>query len=152
MRGRRRRVDEIPAEQSAVVGANIRALRLRNGRTGTLAGGPGCYTSTPKSSRSPSSSWLLSPSQPGRAADRRGGFLVPGPDLTQRHSDSPAAVTEGSRPAVHPGRQVVLGRAVSGLDEPHQDPGSAWRLLVSSGSAGRGNECLDHGCESGIGG
>ena len=31
--GRRRRVDEIPAEQSAVVGANIRVLRLRNGWT-----------------------------------------------------------------------------------------------------------------------
>jgi hypothetical protein len=31
--GRRRRVDEIPAEQSAVVGANIRVLRLRRGWT-----------------------------------------------------------------------------------------------------------------------
>ena len=33
MQGRRRRVDEIPAEQFAVVGANIRALRLRKGWT-----------------------------------------------------------------------------------------------------------------------
>jgi hypothetical protein len=34
------------------------------------------------------------------------------------------------------------GRAVSCLDEPHHDRGSAWRLLVASGSAGRrGNEC-----------
>ena len=44
MRGRRRRVDEIPAEQSAVVGANIRVLRLRNGWTqaqlGELMGWP----------------------------------------------------------------------------------------------------------------
>jgi hypothetical protein len=31
MGGRRRRVDAIPAEQFAVVGANIRALRLRKG-------------------------------------------------------------------------------------------------------------------------
>jgi hypothetical protein len=38
---------------------------------------------------------------------------------------------------VTPGRSPS-GRAVSGLDEPHQDPVSAWRLLVSSGSAGRG--------------
>ena len=35
----------------------------------------------------------------------------------------------GGRPAA---------RAVSGLDEPHQDPRLAWRLLVSSGSVGRG--------------
>jgi len=44
MAGRRRRVDEIPAEQSAVVGANIRTLRLRNGWTqaklGQLMGWP----------------------------------------------------------------------------------------------------------------
>jgi hypothetical protein len=44
MRGRRRRVDEIPAEQSAAVGANIRVLRLRNGWTqaklGELMGWP----------------------------------------------------------------------------------------------------------------
>jgi transcriptional regulator with XRE-family HTH domain len=44
MRGRRRRVDAIPAEQSAVIGANIRALRLRNGWTqaklGELMGWP----------------------------------------------------------------------------------------------------------------
>ena len=43
-RGRRRRVDGIPAEQSAVIGANIRALRLRNGWTqaklGELMGWP----------------------------------------------------------------------------------------------------------------
>ena len=52
------------------------------------------------------------------------------------------------------GRSRWAGRPAAGrfycLDEPHQDPGSAWRLLVSSGSASRrGNECLDHGCESG---
>jgi hypothetical protein len=44
MGGRRRRVDEIPAEQFAVVGANIRALRLRKGWTqaklGELMGWP----------------------------------------------------------------------------------------------------------------
>jgi Helix-turn-helix domain len=42
--GRRRRVDEIPAEQSAVAGANIRALRQRKGWTqaelGELMGWP----------------------------------------------------------------------------------------------------------------
>jgi hypothetical protein len=42
--GRRRRVDTIPAEQFAVVGANIRTLRLRNGWTqaelGELMGWP----------------------------------------------------------------------------------------------------------------
>ncbi len=44
MGGRRRRVDEIPAEQFAVVGANIRTLRLRKGWTqaklGELMGWP----------------------------------------------------------------------------------------------------------------
>ena len=44
MAGRRRRVDEIPVEQSTVVGANIRALRLRKGWTqaklGELMGWP----------------------------------------------------------------------------------------------------------------
>ena len=44
MSGRRRRVDEIPAEQSAVVGANIRTLRLCKGWTqaklGELMGWP----------------------------------------------------------------------------------------------------------------
>jgi transcriptional regulator with XRE-family HTH domain len=44
MRGRHRRVDQIPAEQSAVVGANIRALRARKGWTqghlGELMGWP----------------------------------------------------------------------------------------------------------------
>jgi transcriptional regulator with XRE-family HTH domain len=44
MQGRRRRVDGIPAERSTVVGANIRALRLRNGWTqaklGELMGCP----------------------------------------------------------------------------------------------------------------
>jgi transcriptional regulator with XRE-family HTH domain len=44
MPGRRRRVDGIAPEQSAVVGANIRALRLRNGWTqaklGELMGWP----------------------------------------------------------------------------------------------------------------
>jgi transcriptional regulator with XRE-family HTH domain len=43
-RGRRRRVDQIPAEQSAVTGANIRVLRLRKGWTqgqlGELMGWP----------------------------------------------------------------------------------------------------------------
>jgi transcriptional regulator with XRE-family HTH domain len=42
--GRRRRVDEIPAEQFAIVGANIRALRLCKGWTqaelGELMGWP----------------------------------------------------------------------------------------------------------------
>ena len=42
--GRRRRVDEIPVEQFAVVGANIRALRLHKGWTqaelGELMGWP----------------------------------------------------------------------------------------------------------------
>ena len=42
--GRRRRVDTIPAEQFAVVGANIRTLHLRNGWTqvklGELIGWP----------------------------------------------------------------------------------------------------------------
>jgi transcriptional regulator with XRE-family HTH domain len=42
--GRRRRVDEIPAAQSAVIGANIRVLRQRNGWTqaqlGELMGWP----------------------------------------------------------------------------------------------------------------
>jgi hypothetical protein len=59
---------------------------------------------------------------------------------------SPAPATEGSRRRGRPGdshrpREVTLGRsssgwAVSGLDEPHQDPESAWRLLVSSRLAG----------------
>ena len=44
MSGRRRRVDAIPQEKSAVVGANMRALRLRNGWTqaklGELMGWP----------------------------------------------------------------------------------------------------------------
>ena len=44
MGGRRRRVDEIPAEQFAIVGANIRTLRLRKGWTqaklGELMGWP----------------------------------------------------------------------------------------------------------------
>jgi transcriptional regulator with XRE-family HTH domain len=44
MRGRRRRVDEIRAEQFAVIGANIRALRLGKGWTqaklGELMGWP----------------------------------------------------------------------------------------------------------------
>ena len=44
MGGRRRRVDAIPAEQFAVAGANIRALRLRRGWTqaklGELMGWP----------------------------------------------------------------------------------------------------------------
>jgi hypothetical protein len=48
MGGRRRRVDEIPAEQFAVVGANIRALRLRKGWTqaklGELMGWPATAT------------------------------------------------------------------------------------------------------------
>ena len=43
-RGRRRRVDQIPAEQSAAIGANIRVLRLRKGWTqgqlGELMGWP----------------------------------------------------------------------------------------------------------------
>ena len=38
MSGRHRRVDQIPAEQFAVVGANIRALRLRKGWTQTQLG------------------------------------------------------------------------------------------------------------------
>jgi transcriptional regulator with XRE-family HTH domain len=37
-RGRHRRVDEIPKEQSAVVGANIRALRQRKGWTQATLG------------------------------------------------------------------------------------------------------------------
>ena len=44
MPGRRRRVEEIPTEQAAIVGANIRALRLRRGWTqaelGDLMGWP----------------------------------------------------------------------------------------------------------------
>ncbi len=44
-RGRRRRVDEIPGEQSAVAGANIRILRQRHGwsqaQAGELMGWPG---------------------------------------------------------------------------------------------------------------
>ncbi len=44
MGGRRRRVDEIPAAQCAVIGANIRVLRQRNGWTqaqlGELMGWP----------------------------------------------------------------------------------------------------------------
>jgi hypothetical protein len=44
MRGRHRRVDQIPTEQSAVAGPNIRALRLRKGWTqgqlGELMGWP----------------------------------------------------------------------------------------------------------------
>ena len=65
------------------------------------------------------------------------------------HSQGSAAVTEGSRRRAVPGPpghcpgEVKLGRscsgrAVSGPGEPHQDPGSAWRLPVSSGSAVRG--------------
>jgi len=46
--GRRRRVDEIPAEQFAVVGANIRTLRLRRGwsqaKFGELMGWPAAST------------------------------------------------------------------------------------------------------------
>jgi hypothetical protein len=46
--GRRRRVDEIPVEQFAVVGANIRALRQRKGWTqaefGELMGWPTAAT------------------------------------------------------------------------------------------------------------
>jgi transcriptional regulator with XRE-family HTH domain len=42
--GRRRRVDEIPADQSAVIGANIRTLRQRQGwsqaKLGELMGWP----------------------------------------------------------------------------------------------------------------
>ena len=68
-----------------------------------------------------------------------------GSDCTAR---ARAAVAEGSRRRAVPGqpghcpREVTpgrspSGRAASGLDEPHQDPGPAWRLLVSSGSAGR---------------
>ena len=53
-------------------------------------------------------------------------------------------------------RSPWAGRPAAGRfspGEPHQDPGSVWRLLVSSGSAGPGgNECLDRGCESGMGG
>lgn len=48
MSGRRRRVDEIPHELSAVVGANLRALRIRNGWTqsklGELMGWPAAAT------------------------------------------------------------------------------------------------------------
>ena len=44
MRGRHRRVDRIPTEQSAIVGANMRVLRLREGWTqgqlGELMGWP----------------------------------------------------------------------------------------------------------------
>jgi hypothetical protein len=46
--GRRRRVDEIPAEQFAIVGANIRTLRLRKGwsqaKFGELMGWPTAAT------------------------------------------------------------------------------------------------------------
>jgi len=87
------RVDGIPAEQSAVVGANIRALRLRNGWTGMLADGPGCYTSTPKSSHSPSSSWLLSPSGP--AARRIAAAASSCPALISRSAS--AAATASSK-------------------------------------------------------
>ena len=69
-----------------------------------------------------------------------------GSDCTAR---ARAAVAEGSRRRAVPGqsghcpREVTpgrspSGRAVSGFDEPHQDPGPVWRLLVSSGSASRG--------------
>ena len=65
------------------------------------------------------------------------------------HSQGSAAVTEGSRrravsgPPGHCPGEVKLGRpssgrTVPGPGEPHQDPGSAWRLPVSSGSAVRG--------------
>jgi hypothetical protein len=37
--GRRRRVDEIPAEQFVIVGVNIRTLRLRKGRSQAKFGG-----------------------------------------------------------------------------------------------------------------
>jgi hypothetical protein len=70
-----------------------------------------------------------------------------------------AAVTEGSRRRAdrdslvsvrrgHAG-QVVQRPGGSRPGEPRHDPGSAWRLLVSSGPASRGNGCLDYGCESG---
>jgi transcriptional regulator with XRE-family HTH domain len=47
-RGRRRRVDEIPEEQAAVAGANIRVLRQRNrwsrAQVGDLMGWPSTST------------------------------------------------------------------------------------------------------------
>src|SRR5215469_3720289 len=75
-----------------------------------------------------------------------------------------AAGAEGSRRWPSRGSLVTVwgevtlggsssGQAVSGLDEPHQDPGSAWRLLVSSGSACRRlTNAWDHGRESRMGG
>ncbi len=46
--GRRRRADEIPAEQFAIVGANIRTLRLRRGwsqaKFGELMGWSSAFT------------------------------------------------------------------------------------------------------------
>ena len=55
MGGRRRRVDAIPAEQFAVVGANIRTLRLRKGWTqaklGELMGWPTTATVVPAAMR-----------------------------------------------------------------------------------------------------
>jgi hypothetical protein len=70
------------------------------------------------------------------------GAAVGGPSR-----DSLVTVRARSRPGRSP-----RGRAVSGLDEPHQGPRLAWRVLVSSGSAGGINEYLDNGRESRMGG
>ena len=82
-------------------------------------------------------SWIIS----NNSSERRGtnpddAVQLPSQRMHPLHGQSPAAATEGSRRRAAPGQsgrcpgEVTLGRsssgrAVSGLDEPHQDPESA---------------------------
>jgi hypothetical protein len=85
----------------------------------------------------------------------------PEPEDRRAAAGTARKAPEPSEPAISPlllrsRRHTRRGRAAAGVCWPRRGlPGSdsrraAWRLLVSSGSAGRGGqECLDHGCESG---
>ncbi len=93
--GRRRRVDEIPAGQSAVAGANIRVLRQRKGwsqaQVGELMGWPGNSTVCAAEGRRGSRQRGFTAGEAGRLAGIVG---VPAAQLTTR-----CANCEGNPPA-----------------------------------------------------
>lgn len=93
--GRRRRVDEIPQEQSAVAGANIRVLRQRRGwsqaQVAELMGWPSNSTVCAAEGRRSSRQRGFTPAEVEQLA---GIFGVPASELTTR-----CANCEGNPPA-----------------------------------------------------
>ena len=107
--------------------------------------------------------FLTAPQAAWNESRRRCSAPIAATRMHPLHSQSPATATEGSRQRAASGQsghrtgEVTLGRssigrAVSGLDGPHQDPGPPGGCRYRPARQAEGNKCLDHGCESGMGG